>query len=91
MSEDRFKQLSLKHEPMKNIQTARVGKRTKDNVIRLPSPKSFNRYRTVKSPKIVAKPVTITTTALPQSNLTPGPSSDLYADGVSSIGEDTDS
>lgn len=47
--------------------------RTKDDVVRLPSPKTHNRYRTVESPKVVSKANT-TATSSPQSTLAPGPS-----------------
>ncbi|KAF9898332.1 hypothetical protein EC991_000244, partial [Linnemannia zychae] len=42
-------------------------------MVRLPSPKTFNRYRTVESPRVISKPNT-TTIGSPKSAPTPGPS-----------------
>ncbi|KAF9382477.1 hypothetical protein CPC16_009322 [Podila verticillata] len=85
--QDRFKELCIKHQSLKNIRAAGPEERTKDDIVRLPSPKSHNRYRTVESPKVVSKPNTTTTTS-PQSTPTPIPSqqtssltSNLDADG----------
>ncbi|KAG9067630.1 hypothetical protein KI688_012415 [Linnemannia hyalina] len=71
--QDKFKELCIKHETLKNIRAAGAKERTKDDVVRLPSPKTHNRYRTVESPKVVSKANT-TATSSPQSTLAPGPS-----------------
>ncbi|KAF8945173.1 hypothetical protein BGZ47_003134 [Haplosporangium gracile] len=85
--QDKFKELCIKHESLKNIRAAGVEKRTEEDVVRLSSPKSFNRFRTVESPKVVAKPNSAPASS-PQSAPTPGPSqqtpsltSNLDADG----------
>ncbi|KAF9118024.1 hypothetical protein BGX30_004889 [Mortierella sp. GBA39] len=49
--QDRFKELCIKHESLKSIRAAGARERNKDDVVRLPSPKSFNRYRKSSHPR----------------------------------------
>ncbi|KAG9061323.1 hypothetical protein KI688_007301 [Linnemannia hyalina] len=57
----RFNELCIKHQSIKNIRAAGVKERPKDDIVRLPSPKTFNRYRTVESPAAISKTKTVTT------------------------------
>ncbi|KAG9065426.1 hypothetical protein KI688_002751 [Linnemannia hyalina] len=57
----RFNELYIKHQSTKNIRAAGVKERPKDDIVRLPSPKTFNRYRTVESPAAISKTKTVTT------------------------------
>ncbi|KAG0276890.1 hypothetical protein BGZ97_009998, partial [Linnemannia gamsii] len=67
--QDKFKELCIKHETLKNIRAAGAKEsRTKDDVVRLPSPKTHNRYRTVESPKVVSMANTSATSSPPSTH-----------------------
>ncbi|KAF9537617.1 hypothetical protein EC957_007864 [Mortierella hygrophila] len=55
----RFNELCIKHQSVKNIRAAGLKGRPKDDIVQLPSPKTFNRYRTVESPAAISKTKTI--------------------------------
>ncbi|KAG0274828.1 hypothetical protein BGZ96_004069 [Linnemannia gamsii] len=82
--QDRFRELCAKHKSSKTTRAAGAKERSDNDVERLPSPKTDNRYRTVESPKFVSQ-LKITATSSPQPAPNPGPSqqssSNLNADG----------